>query len=118
MRSTLLLVAAITGVVLFRPPPLFDRRTIDEPTVPIQEPVTHAQLDEICRSPSTQASPSEKTAKRGASDRKLRPLFRRFRSRNSRGLRRPPGDVAEDPKTGLFQRWGERRRQRRNPELQ
>lgn len=61
----------------------FQRFLAPEPTIPIEDPVTEQELAEICPDPSAIVPPSEDTVERGNSDRKPRPLFKRFRSRKS-----------------------------------
>lgn len=91
----------------------FQRFVAPEPTIPNEDPVTDAELAEICPPRDPTPDPGDDVAKRRGRDRESPPLFKRFRSRTERGLRRSRSDVTRNPKMRFFQRWGPRRHNRR-----
>jgi hypothetical protein len=83
MKAFIIAFAAVVTAAYAPQTGPFRRLLPPEPTIPIEDPVTDAELERQCPTTSTPATPSEDTAEPTSRDRTKRKILARFRSRNS-----------------------------------
>lgn len=83
MKAFIIAFAAVITAAYAPQTAPFKRILPPGPTVPHEAPVTLEELDATVRSPSTEASPDEETAKRRVRDPERRHFFARLRARLS-----------------------------------